>query len=85
MVYDNTLTMEEKMRVLTVSQRHIDLGLAVSGSRYVAMAALKASPNGSILWLRANGSATLFYTGYAMPSRRVFLRQRTWKQFRIRY
>ena len=72
------------MTTITVPQRLIDRGDAVSGSRQVAMAALKVSSTSTILWLRANGSATLFYYVVSMPSGRRSLRQRTWKRFTLR-
>jgi len=56
---------EETMKTLTVPRRMIDMGLAMSGPKYGVMAALKAQASGlGILWLRANGSATLFYRGW---------------------
>ena len=71
------------MKTLTVPQRNIDLGHAMTGPRHKVLAALKASPTGSILWLRANGSATLFFTGKEYPSGRTFRRQKTWQRFTI--
>ena len=67
-----------------IPQRMIDMGLAMSGPRHGVLKALKSSATGSILWLRANGSATLFYTGYSVPSQQFFRRQRTWANFTIR-
>ena len=72
------------MKTLTVPRRMIDMGLAMSGPKYGVMAALKAQASGlGILWLRANGSATLFYRGYSVPRQRFFTRQRTWESFTI--
>ncbi len=72
------------METLTVPQRMIDMGIAMSGPKYRVLEALKSSATGSILWLRANGSATLFYSGYSMPGRKNFRRQKTWGRFTIR-
>ena len=69
------------MKTLTVPQRLIDMGLAVSGPKRNVTAALKKQE--TVLWLRANGSATLFYRGYSVPSMRHFLRQKSWARFTI--
>ena len=72
------------MTTITVPQRLIDRGDAVSGPRHVAMAALKRSATSTVLWLRASGSATLFYYVVRLPSGRRSLRQHTWKRFTLR-
>ena len=64
------------MKTLTVPQAQIDSGAAVSGPRYVAREAFKAS--GVALWLRASGKATLFYRDSEGRAR-----QASWASFRI--
>ncbi len=64
------------MRTLTVPQHQIDSGAAVSGPKHIAMEAFRAS--GVVLWLRARGTATLFYRDSKGKAR-----QASWASFRI--